>query len=285
MRKGRSREPDPGGPHGRRTPRAGLRHPSKPPVRPAAPVGQRRAGRAEPGPAPRKALHLRSRQRGRPGDRASASSPAPEAPSGPSSRSGCACGRCRRFSSAPTTPSPEARGSWRSCSELGFTGDATPPEDDRRVNGFVVPILKEEDWTSHDAVHRLRTILGVKEIGHAGSLDPFATGVLVCGVGRGTKILSYLMDLPKEYVGTIRLGIVTDTGDVDGRDPGATGTRRISARSGSARRPRASSGRSSRSRRWSPRSRSQGQVGSTTSRARGSRSSASRVGSRSTPSN
>jgi tRNA pseudouridine55 synthase len=84
------------------------------------------------------------------------------------------------------------------------------------VTGFVVPIMKEETWTSHDAVHRLRTILGVKEIGHAGSLDPFATGVLVCGVGRGTKIISYLMDLPKEYVGTIRLGIVTDTGDITG---------------------------------------------------------------------
>jgi tRNA pseudouridine55 synthase len=84
------------------------------------------------------------------------------------------------------------------------------------VTGFVLPIRKEEEWTSHDAVHRLRTILGVKEIGHAGSLDPFATGVLVCGIGRGTKIISYLMDLPKEYVGAIRLGLVTDSGDITG---------------------------------------------------------------------
>lgn len=84
------------------------------------------------------------------------------------------------------------------------------------MTGFVVPVLKQEEWTSHDAVHRLRTILGVKEIGHAGSLDPFATGVLVCGVGRGTKVISYLMDLPKEYVGVIRLGIATDTGDITG---------------------------------------------------------------------
>ena len=84
------------------------------------------------------------------------------------------------------------------------------------MTGFVLPILKQEDWTSHDAVHRLRTILGVKEIGHAGSLDPFATGVLVCGVGRGTKVISYLMDLPKEYVGVIRLGLTTGTGDITG---------------------------------------------------------------------
>ena len=84
------------------------------------------------------------------------------------------------------------------------------------MTGFVLPILKEEDWTSHDAVQRLRSILGVREIGHAGRLDPFATGVLVCAVGRATKLVSYLMDLPKEYVGTIRLGIDTDTGDITG---------------------------------------------------------------------
>jgi tRNA pseudouridine55 synthase len=85
------------------------------------------------------------------------------------------------------------------------------------VNGFVLPVHKEEDWTSHDAVHRLRRLLGVQEIGHAGSLDPFATGVLLCGVGRGTKILSYLMDLPKEYVGVMRLGVTTDSGDMTGQ--------------------------------------------------------------------
>lgn len=85
------------------------------------------------------------------------------------------------------------------------------------MNGFVLPVHKEEDWTSHDAVHRLRRILGVQEVGHAGSLDPFATGVLLCGVGRGTKVLSYLMDLPKEYVGVMRLGVTTDTGDRTGK--------------------------------------------------------------------
>jgi len=84
------------------------------------------------------------------------------------------------------------------------------------MSGFVIPVHKESDWTSHDAVHRLRAILGVQEVGHAGTLDPFATGILLCGVGRGTKILSYLMDLRKDYVGTMRLGRITDTGDATG---------------------------------------------------------------------
>jgi tRNA pseudouridine55 synthase len=85
------------------------------------------------------------------------------------------------------------------------------------LNGFVLTVHKEEEWTSHDAVNRLRRLLGVQDVGHAGSLDPLATGLLLCGVGRGTKILSYLMDLPKEYVGRIRLGVTTDTGDVTGK--------------------------------------------------------------------
>ncbi len=82
--------------------------------------------------------------------------------------------------------------------------------------GFVVAIDKPVEWTSHDAVQRLRSILGVREIGHAGTLDPFATGALVCGVGRGTKVISYLADLPKEYRGVILLGRTTDTGDITG---------------------------------------------------------------------
>lgn len=84
------------------------------------------------------------------------------------------------------------------------------------MSGFVLPIHKEVDWTSHDAVHMLRTVLGIQEIGHAGSLDPFATGILLCGIGRGTKVISYLMDLRKTYEGTMHLGKITETGDVTG---------------------------------------------------------------------
>jgi tRNA pseudouridine55 synthase len=85
------------------------------------------------------------------------------------------------------------------------------------VRGYVLPILKPEWWTSHDAVQKLRGVLGVREIGHGGSLDPFATGVLLCGVGRGTKVLGYLQELTKDYVGLMHLGRITDTGDPTGR--------------------------------------------------------------------
>lgn len=82
--------------------------------------------------------------------------------------------------------------------------------------GYILPVHKDEEWTSHDAVQRLRSILRIREIGHAGSLDPFATGILLCGIGRGTKVLSYLLGLRKHYAGTMRLGRTTDSGDRTG---------------------------------------------------------------------
>lgn len=70
--------------------------------------------------------------------------------------------------------------------------------------------------TSHDAVAEVRRSLGTKKVGHAGTLDPMATGLLVMGVGRGTRLLRFLGDLPKTYEGTFRLGIETTTLDADG---------------------------------------------------------------------
>ena len=70
--------------------------------------------------------------------------------------------------------------------------------------------------TSHDAVARVRRALGTKKVGHAGTLDPMATGLLVIGVGRATRLLRFLGDLPKVYEGTFRLGIETTTLDADG---------------------------------------------------------------------
>jgi tRNA pseudouridine55 synthase len=70
--------------------------------------------------------------------------------------------------------------------------------------------------TSHDVVGRLRRILGTRRIGHAGTLDPMATGVLVLGVGKGTKLLGYLALKDKAYTATIRLGEATDTDDAEG---------------------------------------------------------------------
>lgn len=85
-----------------------------------------------------------------------------------------------------------------------------------RPAGFVLNVYKEVSWSSHHAVDRVRRILGVRQVGHAGTLDPLASGVLAIGVGRATKLLAYLGDLPKTYEGTIRLGMQTATGDLGG---------------------------------------------------------------------
>lgn len=77
-------------------------------------------------------------------------------------------------------------------------------------------IDKPEGWTSHDVVAKLRGILKMKAIGHAGTLDPFATGLLVLGVGKGTKQLTALVGVDKEYTATIRLGATSDTFDKEG---------------------------------------------------------------------
>ncbi len=88
---------------------------------------------------------------------------------------------------------------------------------ERAHEGFVVNLYKESPMTSHDAVAQLRRVLGERRIGHTGTLDPFATGVLLCCVGRATKLSTYLMDLTKEYEGTILFGVKTDTGDTSGQ--------------------------------------------------------------------
>src|SRR6187399_2577063 len=75
---------------------------------------------------------------------------------------------------------------------------------------------KPGGMTSHDVVDVVRRTLGTRKVGHAGTLDPMATGLLVLGVGRATRLLRYLGDLPKSYTGTARLGVETDTLDADG---------------------------------------------------------------------
>src|SRR5690348_1372451 len=83
------------------------------------------------------------------------------------------------------------------------------------VDGLVV-VDKPAGWTSHDVVARLRKIAGTRRVGHAGTLDPMATGVLVVGVGRATRLLGHLALHDKEYDATIRLGVTTTTDDADG---------------------------------------------------------------------
>ena len=77
-------------------------------------------------------------------------------------------------------------------------------------------IDKPAGMTSHDVVARVRKILGERRVGHTGTLDPFATGVLVVLVGRATRLAQFLSGAEKEYEAVIRLGYATDTGDVTG---------------------------------------------------------------------
>jgi tRNA pseudouridine55 synthase len=83
------------------------------------------------------------------------------------------------------------------------------------VDGLVV-VDKPPDWTSHDVVARVRRIAGIRRVGHAGTLDPMATGVLVLGLGRGTRLLGHLTLHDKAYDATIRLGQTTVTDDAQG---------------------------------------------------------------------
>jgi tRNA pseudouridine55 synthase len=83
------------------------------------------------------------------------------------------------------------------------------------ASGLVV-VDKSGGLTSHDVVARVRRLAGTRKVGHAGTLDPMATGVLVLGVGRATRLLGHLMLTDKAYDATIRLGVSTITDDAEG---------------------------------------------------------------------
>jgi tRNA pseudouridine55 synthase len=85
----------------------------------------------------------------------------------------------------------------------------------KEMEGILL-VDKPRDHTSHDVVARLRGILRMKRIGHAGTLDPMATGLMIVLVGKATSVSQYLMSLDKEYEGTVEFGKVTDTQDADG---------------------------------------------------------------------
>lgn len=75
---------------------------------------------------------------------------------------------------------------------------------------------KPQGWTSHDVVGKMRRLAGTRKVGHAGTLDPMATGVLVVGINRATRLLTYIVGTRKTYSATIRLGQSTITDDADG---------------------------------------------------------------------
>ncbi len=86
---------------------------------------------------------------------------------------------------------------------------AAPPE------GFLL-VDKDRGWTSHDVVAKVRRLAGQRKVGHAGTLDPMATGLLVLALGRATRLIRFVQDLPKEYVATAQFGVATDSLDADG---------------------------------------------------------------------
>ena len=87
------------------------------------------------------------------------------------------------------------------------------------IDGLVV-VDKEPAWTSHDVVAKCRGIFGQKRVGHAGTLDPDATGVLLVGLGRVTRLLRFLTALPKTYTAEVVLGVATSTLDAAGEVTG-----------------------------------------------------------------
>jgi len=96
-------------------------------------------------------------------------------------------------------------------------GLSSPP-----ISGLAI-IDKPDGWTSHQVVGRIRRLAGTRKVGHAGTLDPMATGVLIVGVEKATRLLGYLALSDKVYEATIRLGIGTITDDADGEVVTTTG--------------------------------------------------------------
>ncbi|MFB9956713.1 tRNA pseudouridine(55) synthase TruB [Cellulomonas denverensis] len=89
------------------------------------------------------------------------------------------------------------------------------PRRPTAADGLLI-VDKPAGWTSHDVVAKARWLAGTRKVGHAGTLDPMATGVLVLGVGRATRLLTYVVGADKEYRATIRLGVSTTTDDAEG---------------------------------------------------------------------
>jgi tRNA pseudouridine55 synthase len=88
------------------------------------------------------------------------------------------------------------------------------------VTSGILLVDKPGGITSHDVVSRVRKLAGTRKVGHAGTLDPMATGLLILGIDSSTRLLTYLVGLDKEYLATIRLGFSTTTDDAEGEQVG-----------------------------------------------------------------
>jgi tRNA pseudouridine55 synthase len=99
---------------------------------------------------------------------------------------------------------------------MAETNSHRQPSINNNSDGVLI-IDKPAGLTSHDVVARVRKILKTRRVGHTGTLDPFATGVLVVCINRATRLVRFLMGDDKEYLATMRLGFATDTGDLTGK--------------------------------------------------------------------
>ena len=113
---------------------------------------------------------------------------------------------------------------------------STEPRRPTAADGVVV-VDKPAGWTSHDVVARMRRLASTRKVGHAGTLDPMATGVLVVGIGRATRLLTYIVGADKEYTATIRLGVTTTTDDAEGETLAAVDASGVTAPTSSRERP------------------------------------------------
>lgn len=109
-----------------------------------------------------------------------------------------------------------------------MTGQQARPQ----IDGFLL-VDKPSGWTSHDVVARVRGMARQKKVGHAGTLDPMATGLLVLGLGRATRLMRYIQGGVKEYEATAQFGVATDSLDADGaiiaREPLAVSEAEVTA--------------------------------------------------------
>jgi len=103
------------------------------------------------------------------------------------------------------------------CHDRNSMGHSIDMSRQTAATDGILVVNKEAGWTSHDVVAKVRRVLGVSKVGHAGTLDPAATGVLPILVGRATRVAEYLLDWDKEYRAVLRLGEATDTQDATGK--------------------------------------------------------------------
>ncbi|MEV0462978.1 tRNA pseudouridine(55) synthase TruB [Nocardia tengchongensis] len=136
------------------------------------------------------------------------------AESGSKAASGAVAGGLAPEAAGSEAAGTAARGGGKRRGQPGPKREKLPPRVD--AFGGLLIVDKEGGWTSHDVVAKSRRLLRTKKVGHAGTLDPMATGVLVLGVERATKLLGQLILTTKSYTATIRLGQSTITDDAEG---------------------------------------------------------------------